>query len=109
MSENLHTLSGRVCSLIELAGEEFYGKGGFVSRSGELRSGGSYLRLGKNELRGICKLICGKSINIIALDDANVFKIVETKVFTEVVKEFSGWGVELRLFFDEDAVHGKAG
>jgi len=55
--ENLDALGGGVGALVELAGEEFDGEGGFVCGEGEFVGSGFDLGLGENELGGLGELI----------------------------------------------------
>ena len=107
--EDLDALGGGVRALVELAGQVFDGEGGFVFAE---REGGGYvihLRLGEDVGGGFVEFRLGEAVDVVALDDADIFQAGQAEGFTEVVQEVARLGIVGGLFFNENAVHQRRG
>ena len=105
LGEDLDTLGGGVGALVKLTREKFHGKGGLICCELKGIASGFDLGLGEYELAGLGEVCIVQAVYVIALDDADLLKAVKAEVLLEVVEEFFGRGVELRLFFDKNAMH----
>ena len=99
-------MRGGVGALVKLAGKEFDGEGGFVFRDGEGFRNGIHLRFGEDQARGGVEFLVGKSIDVIALDDAGGLQAGQDERLVEVAQKVAGLGVVSGFFFDENTIHG---
>ena len=98
-------MSGGVCALVELAGEVFDGEGVFVFFNEEFAGGRLDLGLGENELGGLREFVLAQFIKVVALHDARSGDGIDSEVSAKISDEVKGLAGELRIFFDEKAVH----
>ena len=78
LGDDLDTLRGGIGPLIVLAGEVFHGKDQTAFRV-EAPGRVVYLRFGEDRADRLCKEVLGDVFGIIAIDDANVFQMLETE------------------------------
>ena len=101
----MNTLGGGVRTLIILTGQILNGESGFVTADQKLFGYKVYLWLGQNKARCLCKFFFSEPIHIVALNDADVFEVLNVQIVPKVVKKFTGLGIEFGLFLDKNAVH----
>ena len=87
----MDTLGGGVGALVELAGEEFEGEGGFVGGEGEFGRGGFDLWLGEDELGGFLEFFGAEAIEVVSLDDTGRLDGVDGEIGAEISNEVRGF------------------
>ena len=107
--EDLDALGGGVGALVELAGEILDGEGGFVFRESESAGNIIHLRFGEDVGGGFVEFRLGEAVDVVALDDADVFQAGQAEGFAEVMQEVARLGVVGGFFFNENAVHQRRG
>ncbi len=107
--EDLDALGGGIRALVELSGEKFDGEGGLIFAESEGGENIIHLRLGEDVSGGFVEFGVGESVDIVALEQADVFQTGEAEGFAEVMQEVARPGIVGRLFFNENAVHQRRG
>ena len=107
--EDLHALSGGIGALVELPRKVFHGKSSLIFTHGE--GGGGLIHLGFREDvgGGFVEFDIREPINVVALDDTDVFQPGQAEGFTEVMQEVARLGIVGGFFFNENTVHQRRG
>ena len=90
LGENLHTLSGGICALIELSRQVFDREGSFVLCEIQGKTGEVDLGLRKNEAGGGLELLLAQAFDVVALNDSERLQSVQLQAGLEVVEEGTG-------------------